>query len=270
MDIALKYFMVFGGLDIKIDVSKSLEELIQTHILNNYSQLKEFVHKLTGGYKVDHAILTGIAQGDRRTTTSFKRAHVSFEEGMMCVENLAEKGVIEIESSQFFIANKRGDSKIQKKLLFTTPFMRFWFGFISPIYKGIKEQNYEEFNNLYENKINEFPHFVFEELCMELVQDLFQDEDKIKIIGKYWDEKREISIVAKTNSGKIIAANCKYVNNKIKKNELNKLIEDCKNIDLNPEIFILISKNGFSNELKSLKSENIRLLSIKNLKLLLK
>lgn len=166
------------------------------------------------------------------------------------------------------MANKRGDDKVARKLLFTAPFLRFWFAFISPIYKGIKEKKYEEFYKLFENKQAEFGNFVFEELCMEFTRDLFK-EDPIKQFGKYWDEKREIDLVAKTTSGKIIAGNCKYINSKIKKNELNKLIEDCKSIDLKVDIFLVFSKSGFSSELKSQKSESIRLFTPKSFKLLL-
>ncbi len=268
MEIAVKYFIVFGGLNIKIDTSKPILELIKKHILDEYSNLKYEIHNLTGGYKVDHAILTGIAQGDRRTNSSFKRAFVTFEEGTKCVEKLVERGIIEVESSQHHLANKRGDDKVARKLLFTAPFLRFWFAFISPIYKGIKEKNYEEFYKLFENKEAEFGNFVFEELSMEFIRDLIT-EDPIKQFGKYWDEKREIDLVAKTTSGKIIAGNCKYINSKIKKNELNRLIEDCKNIGLNVDMFVLFSKNGFSSELKSQKSETLRLFTPKSFKLLL-
>ncbi len=268
MEVAVKYFVVFGGLNIKIDTSKPLLELIEKHILDEYTNLRYEINTISGGYKVDHAILTGIALGDRRTNSSFKRAFVTFEEGMKCVEKLTERGIIEIESSVHFLANKRGDSKVSKKLLFTAPFLRFWFAFVSPIYKGIKEKNYKEFYELYENKQAEFGNFIFEELSMELIRDLF-NEDSIKQFGKYWDEKIEIDLVAKTTSGKIIAGNCKYTNSKIKKNELNKLKDDCKAVDLNVDIFVLFSKGGFSSELKSQKNETIKLFTTKSLKLLL-
>jgi len=103
---------------------------------------------------------------------------------------------------------------------------------------------------------------------MEFIRDLLS-EDPIKQFGKYWDEKREIDLVAKTTSGKIIAGNCKYVNSKIKKNELNKLMDDCKGAGLDVDIFVIFSKNGFSSELKSLKNENLRLFTPKSFKLLL-
>ena len=187
---------------------------------------------------------------------------------MKCVEGLAERGIIEMESSQHFLVNQRGDSKISKKLLFTTPFLRFWFAFVSPIYKGIKEGNYNEFYKNYENKKADFSGFVFEELAMEFLRDLYAD-DEIKNIGKYWDDKNNIDLIAKTKSGKTIAASCKYINSKIKKSELNSLKSTCKEVGFEPDICILFTKKGFTNEIKALKDETLRLYTAKSFKLLL-
>ncbi|NCB13427.1 MAG: hypothetical protein EOM78_17545, partial [Erysipelotrichia bacterium] len=52
MEIAVKYFIVFGGLDIKIDTTKPLLELIEKHILEQYTDLKYEVTTICGGYKV--------------------------------------------------------------------------------------------------------------------------------------------------------------------------------------------------------------------------
>ena len=37
MEKAVQYFIVFGGLNIKIDTTKTLLELIEKHILNEYT-----------------------------------------------------------------------------------------------------------------------------------------------------------------------------------------------------------------------------------------
>jgi hypothetical protein len=268
MELAIQYFTIFGGLEEKIDLTIPLKELIEKIILSRYDEFRKEINYLIGGYGVEYAILTGIALGDRKTTTAFKRAHVSFEEGMKCVENLAEKEIIEIESSQYFLLNKRNESKVAKKLFFTTPFIRFWFGFISPIYKGIKEGNFEEFHTRFDNYMGEFSNFIFEELSLIFLQN-YMVEDKIKNIGKYWDEKIELYIVARTMSNKLIVANCKYTNNKIKKSELSKLTQDCETLGITPNMMILFSKNGFTSELKSLKNENLKLFTTKHLKLLI-
>lgn len=268
METAITYFTIFGGLDIKLDTTKPLLELIEKHILNEYRTLRTDINSLTGGYKVDHAILTGAALGDRRTQTAFKKAHVSFEEGMKCIENLCEKGIVELESSQHFITNQRGDAKIAKKILFTAPFLRFWFAFVSPIYKGIKDGDYKEFHELYENRKAQFCDFIFEELALEFLIDFYK-EDALKQMGKYWDEKIHIDLIAKTTSGKILVGTCKYIDGKIKKSELTKLKEDCQTLGIEPDSFIFFAKKGYSNELKALKSETIRLFTAKSLKLLM-
>ncbi|MBS9782522.1 MAG: hypothetical protein KGV43_01815 [Arcobacter sp.] len=264
---AIELFSVFGGYDIKLDCTKTSEELIEQHILNNYEELKYQVNKFTNSYHVNHAILTGIAQGDRKTTTSFKRAHVSFEEGMKCVDNLLDTQIIEIESPLNFLV-KSQENTTSKKLLFTVPFLRFWFAFISPIYKGIKERNYKEFFTLWQNRKTEFQDFICEELALEYIQDIFKEEG-IKLIGKYWNKDINIDILAKTKSGKIIAGN--YINSskKVKKDALNKLKSDCEDMDLKVDIYTLFSKNGYTSELKSLKSENIRLFTLKSFKYLI-
>ena len=267
MQIAIKYFSIVGGLDIQIDTSKPILELIETNILNNYNHLRSEVNHITGGYHVEHAILSGIALGDRKTTNAFKRAHVSFEEGMKCVDSLYEKEIIDIDSSEHFLVGKRNDSKVAKKLLFANPFLRFWFAFVSPIYKGIKEGNYEEFKTKFQNRESDFSDFIFEELALSFIKNNFSD-DPIKQHGQYWDEKIQIPLVAKTVSNKTLVGFCKHSDNKVKKSELNKFLEDIKEEGISADIIVIFSKNGFSTELKNMKNENLKLFTIKSLKAL--
>ena len=77
--------------------------------------------------------------GDRKATNAFKRAHVSFEEGMKCVESLYEKEVIDTESSEHFLLGKRGDAKVSKNY-FCKSILRFLVCFCLSIYKGIKRE----------------------------------------------------------------------------------------------------------------------------------
>ncbi|MDX4037758.1 DUF234 domain-containing protein, partial [Aliarcobacter skirrowii] len=237
MQIAIKYFTIFGGLKIEIDTSKPILELIEKHILNNYNYYRSEINHLTGGYHVDHAILSGVALGDRKTTNAFKRAHVSFEEGMKCVNSLYEKEILDIDSSEHFLLGKRGDSKVAKKLIFTNPFLRFWFAFVSPIYKGIKDGNYEEFKEKFKSRESDFSDFIFEELALAFIKNSFVDN--IKQHGQYWNENINIPIVAKTVLEKTIVGMCKYSDNKLKKSEFNKFLEDLKNEDIAYDIIVI-------------------------------
>jgi hypothetical protein len=114
----------------------------------------------------------------------------------------------------------------------------------------------------------DFSDLVYDQLVMELLKKSFK-EDRIEKIGSYWDKNNEIDILAKTKSGKIVAGICKYSKSKAKKSELTKLKEQCAMAQLEPEIFVIFSKSGFSNELKKEKGAALKLFALKNLKTLM-
>ena len=114
----------------------------------------------------------------------------------------------------------------------------------------------------------DFPDTVFEQLCHEFLIKSFQ-EDRIEQIGRYWDEQFSLDILGKTKSGKILVGSCKWVNSKIKKSELTFLKERCESLRIEADIFIIFSKNGYTSQLKSLKSDTVQLYTIKDLKKLL-
>ena len=214
-----------------------------------------------------HSILTGIAMGDGRTHTAYKRANTSKEVGDKAIEGLCETGVIRLEKSKkVFTSWKEEDGeKISNKLFFTSPFLRFWFAFISPLFKGVRDGDYKEVKERFKNRESEFIQLTFAELSHEVLK-MNAKEDPIKEIGTYWDNEVELEIYGKTTSGKVIAGISKYTNSKMKKSSLTKLQEDCKKARIEADILVLVSKNGFTNELKSLKSKEIQLLSLKNFK----
>jgi hypothetical protein len=109
---------------------------------------------------------------------------------------------------------------------------------------------------------------IFEQLSHEYVKELFKD-DAIEEIGRYWDEKDEINLVAETETGKIIVGSCKYTNSKMKKTELTRLKELCEKLEIVPDYVLLFSKSGFTNEVKALKSDGVKLFTVKSLKAIL-
>lgn len=260
MEDAIEYFAVFGGFGEKLDTSVPLDELIRVNILDRYKYLRNDISAYITKDELFPYILTGAATGDRRTNSTFKRARVSYNDGMDCLEDLLDLGVLKMESSFLHTSSA-------EKILFTSPFVRFWFAFVSPVYKGIKEGNYKEFFENFNNKKTEFIQHIFEQLCFEFVK-LYFEKEKIYNIGRYWDDKTEINLLAKTKEGKIIAGSCRYVNSKVKKSELNRLKDDCKTAGIQPDMFMLFAKNGYSNELKSLKNQTLKLFTLRNLKVL--
>jgi hypothetical protein len=198
--------------------------------------------------------------GDGKTHSVFKRANVSEDVGENAIKELCDRGIIRVEKSK-----KRFTSWSENKLFFTSPFIRFWFAFVSPLFKGIKEGNFEEVKKRFENRESEFVNLTFIELSHELLKSTFED-DKITEISSYWDRDTQLDVYATSASKKTIIGSCKYTNSKVKKSELTKLKEQCEKANIQADLFVIVSKKGFSSELKSLKSENLKLFTIKNFK----
>jgi len=165
------------------------------------------------------------------------------------------------------LTNLPKNNDISEKLIFTTPFARFWFSFVSPYFKGIKDGNYEEFETIYNNKKGDFANFIFEQLAHEYIKNIFSKtiDDTIYKVGRYWDDDCQIDLLVKTKSGKIIAGSCKYTNSKVKKSELTNLKATCEKLGIDVDIFVLFSKSGYSNELKALKGDGLKLFTSKTL-----
>ncbi len=249
-------------------MTKPLRTLIIRHILSEYYKLQTYIGKLTKNSAPFHKILTGIALGDRRTNSAFKRADIEYDEGMKAIYDLEELEVITTETSLDYLSVNFQESDVADKLLLTTPFLRFWFAFVSPLYRGIKREEYNECFDRFNNYQAEFMGLVFEQLCHEYVKTTFKD-DEIDEIGRYWDDNNKLDLVAQTKSGKVIVGSCKYSNSKVKKSELNKLKDICKNLKIVSDYVVLFSKKGFTNELKSEKGDSLKLFTVKSLKALL-
>jgi len=231
-----------------------IEILIEKLIWDKYKYIRNDISTLTKGDDLYHSILTGLALGDRRTNSAFRRAKISFDDGIKIVDDLCGLKVLRLEKSLQSLSALEDQYIVSEKLLFTSPFIRFWFACISPIFKGIRDRDYEEFFKLFENRKVEFTNLIFEQLPHELIKLSITGETVVKL-GRYWDDNIDIDILVETKSGKVIAGACKYTNSKIKKSALNELKERCKKVKIDVDMFVLFSKKGYSSELKSLKGE---------------
>ncbi len=263
---AVEYFSVFGGMGWRVDLSKPLEELIEEKVLTNYRYIHGDITKITQSNNIHHSLLTALATGDRREHSAFKKANVKREEGEDSIDFLIKDGLLVFDKS----IEKPVDEKDANsdKLLFTQPFMRFWFSSISPYYKSIREGDYKEMKERWNHMKQGFTDLIYDQLVMELMKKSFKDDPKggyIASIGSYWDKNVEIDILAKRKSGKMIAGVCKYSKSKANKSELTKLKEKCAQAELDVDTFIIFSKNKFSSELKKEKGEKLRLFSTRNM-----
>lgn len=269
MEILVEAFSIFGGLDTPLDLTRPLPKLIEEHILQNYDKLKQNINKITLNEKQNIKLLRAIATGNRKIFSSFNRAGLNNQNGGQALNFLQQMGIIEIEYSREIhpkqlyknqkVKKVYSRYRISHKVIFNTPFLRFWFYFILPYEKEIKEQNYTNFFKFFEQRKYTFVSFMFEELSQLMLHT--KVKEKILSSGSYWDAKVEIDILTQTLNNEIYVAECKWKNHKINKKELNKLLEKCEKISLKPHKVALFSKRGFSKELLQLNSDKVLLFS---------
>ena len=80
-------------------------------------------------------------------------------------------------------------------------------------------------------------------------------EDKFSITGSWWDNNEEIDVVA-IGENSVLLGECKWSNQKVGTNILEELKRKSKfvKIDKNKQYFVIFSKSGFTEDLKSLSS----------------
>ena len=263
---AVEYFCVFGGMGWRVDLSVSLEELIEKKVLENYRYIHGDIAHITKSKPIHHALLSAIASGDRREHSAFRKAGVKREEGEESIDWLIKSDLLFFDKSVEKPMNEKDGNS--DKLLFVHPFMRFWFSSISPYYKGIKEGDYREMKEHWSHTKAEFSALIYDQLVLEMLKKSFKETfegDPVINIGSYWDKNVEIDILIKRKSGEMIAGVSKHSKSKANKSELTKLKEKCAQAELDVDTFVIYSKNKFSSELKKEKSEKLKLFSLRNM-----
>ncbi len=260
-DVALEYFTVFGGTGWDIDISKSVDTLINEKVLCNYEALHKGVVNFTHGNGLYHMMLTIIALGVEYEDDVFKKAGVGRDKGEEAVDYLELKSLLKFDTS---IAEPRNERyKQSDKLLFEFPFMRFWFATISPYYQSISTGDFSEFETKWNGLKGNFSISLSNLLALELVKERFASKfegDPIVSMGSYYDKKIEMSILAKRKSGKMLVGECKYSKTEAKMHMLSSLKEKCEKVGVEADEYVLFSKNGFTSELKELEDDNLMLL----------
>ncbi|MFK5975713.1 MAG: DUF234 domain-containing protein [Sulfurovum sp.] len=269
-DTALEYFTVFGGTGWRVNTSKSVEALIEDKILSNYEALHKSMTRYTHNNPVYHKLLSIVALGVEYEHDVFKKAKIGRDKGEDAIDYLEKKSLLKFDLSiekPFQESNEKSD-----RLLFSLPFMRFWFAIISPNYKSIAKGDFsevkEKWMKMRENFSILLSNLLVRELVLQRIASKFED-DPIVSMGSYYDKKINIEILAKSKSGKIVAGACKYSKEVANINMIERLKENSKIAKLKIENYILFSKNGFASEILESEDEKMILLSGEDLSLLL-
>jgi len=261
-DKALEYFTVFGGTGWNVDISKSLDELIEEKVLRNYEPIHNGITRFTHGNALYHMLLSIIALGENHEDAVFKKGRVGRDKGEEAMDYLEMKSLLKFDTS-VEKPLKSSDGK-SDRVLFELPFMRFWFATVSPYYKSISTGDFSEFEEKWSSLRGNFSILLSNLLVLELVKQSFAEkfaDDPIVSIGSYYDKHVQIEILAKRKSGKMLAGECKYSKKEAQINMFDSLKQKCEKAELNIADYVLFSKNGFASELLDVKDAELTLLS---------
>jgi AAA+ ATPase superfamily predicted ATPase len=277
---ALEFFAFFGGIKwpVEIDFFDDLDEVVLHQVLPN---VETFARAVSPSYLLEEPyrkLLIATARGDGKLLNVFRRARINEATGGELLSELVDLGILLLEPSREAPLREHPRQKVKKhlrhyriqsKVRFRAPFLRFWFGFIEPYRRDIAQGKTGAFLENFRQHQDRCASLSFEQLSAELLSDYFAQDDPLLSEGSYWDRHSEFDLLGVSRSGKVILGECKYKGRKICKSELNKLKEKALHSGISVDIYALFSKNGFSNELLQSKDEKLLLFEVEDFRQLL-
>jgi len=266
------------GENIELDYFDDVFSMVESNFVKNFTTYQNLVspsYVLETPYR---EVLVAVARGDGKLYSVLRKAKLSEGIGEKIIEELVSVGVFKIEYSResplkvhpkHKLKKEQRSYRIQDKLRFRQPFMRFWFGFVTYYKNELLIGKGDRFLENFEQHYERLRSLVYEQLCDDLLMKYYEDKEPIISSGSYWNIYSEFDILAVTKSKQIILGECKYKDRTVCKNELTKLKQKAAESGIKVDVYALFSKSGFSKELLGMKDETLLLFDLNDLKVLL-
>lgn len=280
LEDAVEYFSILGGIgkDAELDYFDDIFSMVEYNFVKDFAKFQTLV---SPSYLIEtpyREVLIAVARGDAKFYSVLRRAKLSESTGEQIVKELISLNILKVEYSResplkvhpkHKLPKDQRAYRIQDKLRFVQPFMRFWFGFVTYYRKDLLLGNGDEFLENFEQHYERLRSLVYEQLCNDLLLKYYEGNEEIISSGSYWNIYSEFDILCVTKSQKIILGECKYKDRTVCKNELTKLKQKAAESGIRVDTYALFSKSGFSKELLSMQSDKLLLFGLDNLKVLL-
>ncbi len=266
------------GKNIELDYFDDVFSMVESNFVQNFSKFQTLVspsYLLESPYR---EILIAVARGDGKLYSVLRKAKVSETLGEQIVQELVALNVLKVEASResplrthpkHKLKKDQRSYRVQDKLRFVQPFMRFWFGFVMYYRKDLALGKGDAFLENFEKHYERLRSLVYEQLCDALLIQHYAGPCNIVRSGSFWNIHSEFDILAVSKDKKIILGECKYKDRKVCKNELTKLKAKAQESGIKVDVYALFSKSGFSNELLQTQNKELLLFDLNDLKQLL-
>jgi hypothetical protein len=280
LEQSIEYFAILGGVEqsIELDFFEDVFSMVESNFVEHFNKFQNLIYP---SYLLEtpyHEVLIAVARGDGKFYSVLKKARLSEGVGEQVIKELVDLNILTIELSResplkthpkHKLKKELRSYRIQDKLRFVQPFMRFWFGFVSYYKKDLLQGDATAFLENFKKHYERLRTLVYEQLCDALLVKHYENSTPLLSHGSYWNQHSEFDILAITKDKKLILGECKYKERKVCKNELGKLKAKALQSGIKVDIYALFSKSGFSNELLGMKDAKLLLFDLSDLEVLL-
>jgi len=252
--------------------------MVESNFVDNFSTYQNLV---SPSYLIEtpyRELLNAVARGDGKFYSVLRKAKLSETAGEKIVDELVSLNILKVEYSResplrthpkHKLPKDQRAYRIQDKLRFVQPFMRFWFGFVTYYRQDLIEGKGKNFLENFSQHYERLRSLVYEQLCNDLLLNYYEGKEKVLSSGSYWNIYSEFDILVLTKSKKVILGECKYKDRTVCKNELTKLKQKAAESDIKVDVYALFSKSGFSKELLGMKDDTLLLFDLNDLQVFL-
>ena len=264
----IEMYAITGGVPKYIELFSGSEDIytaIQKCVLNRSGYLYDEPHFLLqqevteiGSY---FSIIRAIATGNSKLSAISTVLEIKSTSLTKYLKTLIDLDIIEREvpvTEDNPEKSKKGLYKIKDN------YLRFWFAFVYPNMSFIESgHSLVAMSKIRKGLISGHISFVYEEVCRERMWELnagYSWPFHFTRLGRYWDAKTEIDIVAIDPEGKnIIVGECKYWQEPVGMNILLGLEEKIKTVSWEQSgrkvWYVLFGAGGFTDRLKAIAAE---------------
>ena len=265
-------YAILGGIphylkefDDSVSIEKNIKEKILTKGCILYNEIDFLLHQELRETTLYNTIIQAIALGNTKLNDIYLKTNIEKTKINVYINNLIELGIVErefsVDESIKEIANvHRGLYKL------TDNFFKFWYAYV---FTNSSYLELGDVDGVYQNEIkenlNHFSSSAFENICKQYMFKLNMNNQlpfRAKKIGRWWDNKTEIDILA-TNGQELILGECKFKNSKMSLRDYNNLKD--KYMTDKKCYYYLFSKSGFDENLKNIKDDNIKLINLEDI-----
>ena len=261
----IEMYSVTGGVPKYIELFSESEDIysaIQKCVLNRSGFLYDEPHFLlqqevseVGSY---FSIIKAIAAGNSKLSAISSILEIKSTSLTKYLKTLIDLDILEREvpiTEENPEKSKKGLYKIKDN------YLRFWFAFVYPNMSFIESGHSRiVMNKIKKSLVKNHISFVYEDVCKERMWELNAEDAwpfHFTKLGRYWDSKDEIDIVALDPEGKnLILGECKYWTEPVGLGVLHDLEAKTDSVaweQKNRKVwYVLFSASGFTDELKAL------------------